>query len=70
MMSKEDHAKTRTFAGKGKAAMREDAAQGLSDRQRMAKDVWDVKKNFGRKYNEGLKEAVRYGQQVYPKPKK
>ncbi|PLR77516.1 hypothetical protein CU633_09965 [Bacillus sp. V3-13] len=36
-------------------------------RQRMAKDVWDVKRNFGRKYNQGLKEAVRYGQKVYRK---
>jgi hypothetical protein len=65
LMSKADHAKTRTFAGKGKAAMREDAE--LNGRQRMAKDVWDVKNNFGTKYNEGLKQAVRYGQQIYKK---
>ncbi|ARU63594.1 hypothetical protein CBW65_23200 [Tumebacillus avium] len=65
MMSKEDHAKTRTFAGRGKATMRQDA--DLSGRQRMAKDIWDVKKLFGRKYNEGLRGAVRYGQKVYTK---
>ncbi|WP_150275410.1 RHS repeat-associated core domain-containing protein [Paenibacillus tepidiphilus] len=67
LMSKEDHAKTRTFAGKGKAAMREDTELGLNGRQRMAKDVWDVKKNFGSKYNEGLKKAIRYGQRIYKK---
>jgi len=66
-MSKEDHAMTRTFAGKGKASMRVDATLGLNGRQRMAKDVWDVKNNFGKKYNEGLRQAVRYGQQVYKK---
>ncbi|OAS14696.1 hypothetical protein [Paenibacillus oryzisoli] len=64
-MSKSDHEMTRTFAGKGKASMRADI--GLSGRQRMARDVWDVKNNFGRKYNEGLKQTVRYGQEIYKK---
>lgn len=40
-MSKEDHALTRSFAGRGKATMKEDI--GLSARQRMAKDLWDIK---------------------------
>ncbi|MEK0317033.1 RHS repeat-associated core domain-containing protein [Cohnella sp. 56] len=67
LMKKDDHAKTRTFAGKGKAAMREDTELGLNGRERMAKDVWDVKSKFGRKYNDNLKKAVRYGQKVYKK---
>ncbi|MFC4812428.1 RHS repeat domain-containing protein, partial [Paenibacillus sp. GCM10023250] len=65
LMSIADHAETRTYKGKGKAAMRVDA--GLNGRQRMAKDVWDVKKNFGTKYNQGLRQAVRYGQKIYQK---
>lgn len=39
----------------------------LSARNRMAKDVRDVKSKTGKKYNKGLKEAVQYGQQIYPK---
>ncbi|WP_042230003.1 hypothetical protein [Paenibacillus popilliae] len=69
LMSKYDHSMTRTFAGKGKASMRADDALRLNGRQRMAKDVWDVRKHFGRNYNEGLRQAVRYGQQVYKKIK-
>ncbi|WP_139490061.1 RHS repeat domain-containing protein [Brevibacillus dissolubilis] len=64
-MTKVDHAQTRTFAGKGKKTMKEDA--GLNARQRLAKDVWDVKDLYGKKYNEGLKEAVQYGKKLYPK---
>lgn len=37
LMTKEDHALTRTFAGKGKTAMRLD--EGLSARQRLVKDI-------------------------------
>ena len=58
LMSKEDHALTRTFAGRGKATMREDI--GLSARQRMAKDLWDIKNKFGKKYNEGIKQMLDY----------
>lgn len=58
LMSKEDHALTRTFAGRGKATMIEDV--GLSARQRMAKDLWDIKNQFGTKYNEGIKQMLEY----------
>ncbi len=57
-MSKVDHALTRTFAGKGRATMILD--EGLNARQRLAKDIYDVKKQFGRKYNNGLIEVVKY----------
>jgi hypothetical protein len=57
-MTTEDHALTRTFKGKGKASMSEDA--GLIARQRMAKDIMDVRKNFGRKYNNGSLEMIDY----------
>ncbi|MBQ2887201.1 MAG: hypothetical protein IJE43_26105, partial [Alphaproteobacteria bacterium] len=58
LMSKEDHALTRSFAGRGKATMIEDI--GLSARQRMAKDLWDIKNKFGTKYNEGIKQMLEY----------
>jgi hypothetical protein len=68
LMTKKDHKLTRTFAGRGKATMKQD--KGLNGRQRLAKDIWDMKKLFGRKYNKGLKQAVRYGQTIYPKSRK
>lgn len=57
-MSKEDHALTRTFAGKGKKTMTTD--QGLNARERMALDIAEIRKNNGSKYNEGLLEAIDY----------
>jgi len=57
-MTTKDHSLTRTFRGRGKATMRLDA--GLSARQRMAKDIWDIKKLFGRKYNKGIKGMLEY----------
>ncbi|HFJ9312818.1 DNRLRE domain-containing protein [Bacillus cereus group sp. BceL308] len=68
LMTKADHKLTRTFAGKGKATMRID--KGLNARQRLARDVWDVKRQFGRKYNYGLKQTVSYGQKLYPKQRR
>ena len=58
LMSREDHALTRSFAGRGKATMKEDIE--LSARQRMAKDLWDIKNKFGTKYNEGIKQMLEY----------
>ncbi len=33
---------------------------GLSARQRMAKDIWDLPSLFGTKYNRGALEAIDY----------
>jgi hypothetical protein len=57
-MTKADHKKTRTFGGHGKAAMREDT--GLSARDRMAKDIRDIRRQFGPKYNQGIREMLEY----------
>ena len=65
LMTNTDHSATRTFAGRGKASMKKDS--NLSARQRLATDVMDVKRHTGRKYNDGLKKAVRHGQSIYPK---
>ncbi|WP_077611728.1 RHS repeat-associated core domain-containing protein [Clostridium sp. Marseille-P2415] len=58
LMSKEDHALTRTFRGRGKAAMINDA--GLTARQRMVLDIVDIRKNFGTKYNKGMLDMISY----------
>lgn len=57
-MTKEDHAFTRTYKGKGKHTMISD--EGLNARERMVLDIIDIRKNFGTKYNEGLLEAIKY----------
>jgi hypothetical protein len=57
-MTTTDHALTRTFAGKGKASMRQDA--GLSSRQRLSKDIRDLRANFGTKFNKGSLGAIKY----------
>lgn len=57
-MTIEDHALTRSFAGKGKASMRAD--EDLNARQRLAKDIYDIRSKFGTKYNKGSLEAVKY----------
>ena len=62
LMSNEDHALTRTFAGRGRATMVSDA--GLSARQRLYLDVMDIRKLFGTKYNEGLIEAIKYAKSL------
>lgn len=57
-MTIEDHKLTRTYAGKGKATMRQDS--GLNARQRLATDIRDLRSNFGTKYNKGSLEAIEY----------
>jgi RHS repeat-associated protein len=57
-MTTADHALTRTFAGRGAETMRLDAE--LNARQRMARDILDLRANFGRRYNEGSLDAIEY----------
>lgn len=49
-----------TFKGKGNKTMKLDA--GLTPRQRMVLDIIDIRQNFGRKYNKGMLEAIRYAE--------
>ena len=57
-----DHQATRTFAGRGTATMVEDAA--LTARQRLAKDILDIRSQFGSKYNQGLLEMLDYAKNL------
>ncbi len=61
-MATEDHALTRTYAGRGAKSMREDV--NLTPRQRLARDVRDVRANFGSKYDKGLQEMIDYAKQL------
>ena len=58
LMTKDDHALTRTYRGKGKHTMISD--QGLTARQRMTLDIINIHETFGTKYNKGLLEAISY----------
>ena len=58
LMSKIDHALTRTFAGRGKKTMRTD--DGLTVMQRLELDIQDIRELFGSKYNEGIAELLAY----------
>jgi len=62
LMSQDDHALTRTYAGKGKETMVSDA--GLTARQRLYLDVLDIRNNFGSKYNKGLLEMIKYAKSL------
>jgi len=61
-ITKQDHSLTRTFAGRGRRTMREDA--GLDPRQRLAQDIWDLRNQFGTKYNRGALEAIEYSKSL------
>ena len=57
-MTFEDHAITRTFAGRGQATMRLDT--DLTARGRLANDIQNMRSLFGKKYNQGSLEAIKY----------
>ncbi len=57
-MTTEDHALTRSFAGRGNRTMRQDA--GMPARDRMAHDIRDIRKQFGGKYDQGIHEMIDY----------
>ncbi len=58
LMTKDDHALTRTYKGNGAVSMRTDI--GLNARQRMVLDIADIRKKFGKKYNSGMLEMIKY----------
>ena len=62
LMTKEDHALTRTYRGRGKQTLISD--KRLNARQRMVLDIINIRENFGTKYNEGLLEAIKYAKML------
>lgn len=59
-----EHQATRTWGRKGFATAKADA--GLSFRSVLAKDIHDMRSNFGTKYNQGIKELLQYYRQNFP----
>lgn len=65
VMHEAEHMLTRTFRGKGAQTLITEA--GLGFRDILAKDIWDVKKIVGTKYNPGLKDLLTYYRKSFPK---
>jgi RHS repeat-associated protein len=64
VMTTAEHQATRTFAGKGARTAAADA--GKSFRDILAKDIKDVRGIVGSKYNEGLRDLIKYYSDNFP----
>ena len=63
---KKDHERTGSWGPAGKAYRDQQEAlieQG-NYRSALAKDFWDVHREFGTKYNEGFKQAIEYAKKL------
>jgi hypothetical protein len=63
-MTKADHARTRTFSGRGSITKAADA--GLTPMQRLMKDAADVEQLFPGKYTQGIQETFSYARSLPP----
>ncbi|MDX8255528.1 hypothetical protein [Acinetobacter pittii] len=63
-LTRAEHIQTRTYGYKGALALREDAK--LPFRTILSKDIMDVRKISGTKYNQGLLDLLKYYKQNYP----
>jgi hypothetical protein len=57
-MTHADHALTRTFRGRGRVTLR--LERGPTSRQRLARDIRDMRTLFGKKYEQGIREMLEY----------
>ena len=64
VMTQADHELTRSFGSKGKQTAKEDAKAAF--REVLAKDIRDVRKRFGSKYDKGIREMLDYYRQEHP----
>jgi hypothetical protein len=60
----EEHVLTRTYGVRGRAIARAEA--GLPFRQVLARDIRDVRRLAGGKYNQGLRELIAYYRASFP----
>jgi len=60
VMPEAEHQLTRTYGAKGRVTNRVESAQGLSFRDTLARDIRDVRSIVGSKYNQGLRDLIRY----------
>jgi hypothetical protein len=59
-----EHKLTRTYGGKGVKTLINEAT--LSFRSTLARDIWDIKKLTGTKYNFGLNNLLKYYRKYFP----
>lgn len=64
VMTTAEHAETRTFAFKGALTKTQDAALGFRDV--LAKDIRDLRSIVGNRYNEGVKDMLKYYKEHFP----
>jgi hypothetical protein len=60
----EEHVVTRTYGVRGRAIARAEA--GLPFRQVLARDIRDVRRIAGGKYNKGVRELITYYRENFP----
>lgn len=56
-----EHVLTRTFGGRGSATLR-----GMSFREVLARDMRDIRKLFGPKYDQGPRDVLQHYKQHFP----
>jgi hypothetical protein len=59
-----EHVLTRSFAGRGAALLR--AERGLGFRPVLARDIRDIRRLFGARYDVGLRQLLDYYRQRFP----
>jgi len=64
MMEHSEHVQTRNYGCKGRITKALEA--GLPFRTILARDIRDVRRITGKKYNEGLKDALEYYRKNLP----
>jgi hypothetical protein len=63
-MPHSEHIQTRNYGGKSTLALASD--QGLSFRDILARDIWDLRGIGGNKYNRGSRELMNYYRTNFP----
>ncbi|MCC6553980.1 MAG: hypothetical protein IT372_13295, partial [Polyangiaceae bacterium] len=64
VMTAEEHAMPRTYGALGRATARSEA--GMSFRDVLARDIRDVRRIVGSKYDSGLRDLLRYYREIFP----
>jgi hypothetical protein len=59
-----EHALTRTYGSAGRATLR--AEKGMSFRDVLARDLRDIRANFGSKYDQGMRDLLKYYRDNFP----
>ena len=63
-MPHSEHTQTRTYGGRGAITARNE--KGLHFRDALARDIRDVKKISGAKYNSGIRGMISYYKEKHP----